>query len=86
MLAATAKGRNSVWAKLTLPKIPVEQRMAAAAAEIGAATRVLRAVVAARSSCAFKTRGSLSWPSVSNPKIDTPGNLFPYRAIMASGS
>jgi hypothetical protein len=51
--------------------------MAAAAAQIGAVTRVLRAVVAASASCAFKTRGSLLWPSVRNPKIDTPKNLFP---------
>ena len=86
MDAVTAKGRNSVEAKLTWPKIPVEQRMAAAAAQTGAVTRVLRAVVAAKVSCAFKMRGSLSWPAVRNPKIDTPGNLFPYRAIMAGGS
>jgi len=58
--------------------------MAQAAAHTGEVTRVLRAVVAASASCAFKTRGSLSCPLVRNPKMDTPKTFSPTPAVWPS--
>jgi hypothetical protein len=57
--------------------------MAAAIAQIGEVMRVLRAVVAASINCAFRTRGSLSLPSVRKRKMDTPETFSPTGPLCA---
>ena len=60
--------------------------MAQASAQTGEVMRVLRAAVAASVSCALRTRGSLSCPSVMNRKMDTPDKPdLALGAIIAAG-